>query len=532
MDNRAQTCNSHDDGAEESLTNLETKHATSTPCSCPADQDHIRCTETLLILLLGLVVCVAATTAQSYWIDEAVTVRKTVSPNLVRLWHDLRVEGNANLQVPLYFVFAWAWEKVTGLGEFGMRAGNWVWFLLGLITAVRALSAKRLLCWGILLALLISPFAWYYIDEARPYSLQLAASLMVFGALYRVLSWNDLTQARTSWVALLCLGSLLLATSGLLAMVWLGGFLAAAGLCKPATHWLQLLRAYPKSLGVTAMLLAAMAAFYLWSLGIGARATYGQTTVATLLSIPYELLGFSGLGPGRLELRDVGPRALLPWAPILTAYGLALLFLLLKAWRWVALETSFRTRLSWAVSLFLVMAFVVGMSIHSQFRVLGRHCMPLLPLCLAFVGAGIADNLARKHALARVLLVTFLALSATSCLELRLAKRHSKDDYRSAVALAQSALSRGKLVWWNADLEGAAIYGLQMERATNTPSSAVVVVNPDPRFDFGMSKPDLVITSRPDKYDAYGAVADYLRKARFQETAAFQGFTVWQKTVD
>ena len=43
---------------------------------------------------------------------------------------------------------------------------------------------------------LFCPFAWYYLDEARPYAMQLGASLLVVASLARLARDSAMAEAR------------------------------------------------------------------------------------------------------------------------------------------------------------------------------------------------------------------------------------------------------------------------------------------------------------------------------------------------
>jgi len=100
-----------------------------------------------------------------------------------------------------------------------------LWFFAGLMIAARAFTG--VLRWRFSLVLLSSPFAWYYLNEARPYAMQLGAALIIFSSLYQLgFVQNEFSRERR-WIIALCLGSLLLAASSLLAMLWLGAYFVA-----------------------------------------------------------------------------------------------------------------------------------------------------------------------------------------------------------------------------------------------------------------------------------------------------------------
>jgi hypothetical protein len=495
----------------------------------PAAKKGMTWLTTAGIAAAGLAVCAIAISTQSYWIDEAGVAYKATIPKLPDFWRFLRAEVNADLQQPLHHFFAWGWEKLVGVNEFAMRAGNVPWFLLGLIAITRALGAAVQLRCGMILALLSSAFAWYYLDEARPYTMQIGASLMVFGSLYRLAQAPAQPGQELGWVLALCAGSFVLAASGMLAALWLGAYLGAALVCAPRERLLRLARDFWPWWGASMVLLLALGGFYLWTLHIGARATaIGTTDIRNFLFIPFELLGFSGLGPGRLSIRTGGVRAFLPWLPWLGIYGVALAIVLAKGWQELAQTTARRTRVFWALAFLLVAGFILGVGVAVHFRVLGRHCAPVFPLILFVLASGIAAFIRNGGRAGKLAVGAFVALSLASCLMMRFSARHAKDDYRGAAALGREALARGETVWWNAAEDGALIYHLPVARRPATPDTAVLVAYPKQGFDRGLPRPDLVFTSKPDVYDEVGAVNDYLAREGFRPTPSVAAFTLWR----
>ena len=105
------------------------------------------------------------------------------------------------------------------------------------------------------------------------------------------------------------------------------------------------------------------------------------------------------------------------------------------------------------------------------------------------------------------MVVAFLVLGLASAASIRFATRHAKDDYRSAAAVARAALSVGDKVWWNADKFGALLYQVHFAESCN---GAAMLFNPQHGFADRAPAPSVVIASKPDIYDAHGALAEYL----------------------
>ncbi len=481
------------------------------------------------ILPLALVVCALAISTQSYWIDECGVAYKAAMPTLADFWHKISTEGSADLQQPFHHFFAWGWVKLVGLNEFALRAGNIPFFLLGLIVTISAFRGNPPLCRGIALVVLTSPFVWFYLNEARPYTVQICASLVVFSSIYRLSLGSDTPEGEARWVRLLCFGMVLLATSGMLAMLWLGAYLLGLLLNTPKTRLIHFLRGYGRLWAITALLLLGMGLFYLWTLTIGARATaVGGTDLRNLAFIPFELLGFSGLGPGRLAIRNEGLKAFLPWLPWLGLFGVFVAAVLLAGWRSIASALPLRQRLCWPLAVMLVGGFILLVGVVVHFRVLGRHCTPVLPLMMFVLGAGATKLWDGKRLVGRLAVAGFVVLSLSSCLMVRFGERHAKDDYRGAARWARAALERGETVWWNADREGAAIYNLPA--TTNLqPNTALWVANPLDGFETNLPAPSLVLASKPDIYDGTGALAGFLKRNDYQAATNFVAFTAWRR---
>src|SRR5260221_421979 len=118
--------------------------------------------------------------------------------------------------------------------------------------------------------------------------------------------------------------------SSLLGMIWAGAALLGAWFLVPCKRMTELMRTHQFACVLSIGLLAATGVYYLWTLKIGARATGGKTDVRNLIFVGYELFGFGGLGPGRLEMRGNALTAFLPYVKELTLYGGAVGFFLLS----------------------------------------------------------------------------------------------------------------------------------------------------------------------------------------------------------
>jgi hypothetical protein len=483
------------------------------------------------LVMLSLAVGLAAVSGESYWIDEITTMQKAMKPTLSGWWQELRAESTSNIQMPLYMLYAWVWTKFAGMGEWAMRAANVPLFAFAVMALSPAFAGPKLARARAAVVALASAFAWYYVSEARPYAMQLALGCLVFVALCRLAGQEEMTPERERrWAICLAVGAVALAASGMLAQLWLGAGLGAALLTFGGARLREL---WARHRGLWLMMAAgllAMGCFYLWTLSVGARATdVGTSDPRNLLFISYELTGFSGLGPGRLAIRSEGLRAFMPYLPALAVYGALVAALLWFGWLRLLSMASRRTLICVAVCLAGVTAFLMVVGAAIRFRVLGRHFAPVAVIALFLLGLGLSALWERRGWLGKAVVAAFAVTSLWSCLSVRLAERHARDDYRQAVAVAKAALSKGERVWWNADGGAMPVYDLAAEEPPGVAGRAVLVDQPKPGFTNGIEPPDVVLVSKPDIYDRSGAVAEYLTTSGYRPVAQLVAFTVWRR---
>lgn len=444
--------------------------------------------------------------------------------------------------MPLYMGLLWAWEKIWGSSELALRSLNAPFFLAACLAAVffpRGTAIWR--PWWITLAS-FSPYVWYYLDEARPYILQFfGSSLMVFAL------WN-LGPGRApnhsfprGDVMVLLGGAMILSGSSLLGVVYAFCFLGAAfaimvfkkvqwsGVKQPG-FWAGML--------VAAGIFLALVSYYVATILRGARGfAAGPTNWASLAFSGYELLGFGGLGPSRLELREVGAFALLGWWPWLGLMGISWL---LAAWAMATTKSSWgelwqkHRRWFFIVSFACLLACVgiIAAGVLGPFRILGRHFMPVFPFVLLALAIPISEAWPSRNPWVRAALFTWLAMLALSAFSGRFASRHAKDDYRGASRIAAAALAQGQVVWWVAEPRAAAFYGLGKPAASGPGEDGLYfVINRSREQLREFPPPQLVVYSRRDVFDRQDAVAEFLAQG-WRIAGTRPGFSIWRAFED
>ncbi len=499
-----------------------------------------------LFVLLQVGIFGMAVTDDSLWIDEFWTAHFAALPSLRDLLDLLLVPSGS--QTPLHFAHYFAWGQLFGAGEWSLRWANLPLFVAGQLALFWALRRSGAAFAALLLGVgAFHPMVWQYANEARQYIMMFAGAQLMLAALIELRARTDRHESPGhACLALFVAGALLLFGSSLLGVFWvLAAFAYAVYFHVRRIDARYLLRgANPWLLGVSGVAMAALSVYYLGSLLNGAGASrISSTTVATMLFAGYELLGLSGIGPSRLQLRDAGVGALAPYAVLLLPACLALLATLWVGGREAARRVERQELIVIAALGALPIAIVLLSGFVMHWRVLGRHMIAALPLLNLLFALGLMGLLApgRGRALRAMIAVVCVVALVGSALALRFAPRHEKDDYRAAAQIARLAASQGQRVWWAADSVGATYYRLPGEfdhlgeltgQHRPLPCHDLPGVQSVPNAPAAclqrLSMPDLVILSKPESFDTGGAITAYLTQHRFVRVQALPAFVVWR----
>lgn len=478
----------------------------------------------LIAISAAAAIILIAISNESLWIDEGGSAYKAIQPDLSGWWQAMLWEHNSNMQLPLYLVGLWGWEKVFGSGERILRLANAPFFLLtiyGLWLAFR----KDLTRFNFsILLLLTNAFAWFYLNDARPYILILSSATVLFAVVYRLKEAATRFDAASAW-AFTCVALLLCATS-MIAAPWAACAFCAVWYVQGKNFPLEFIQRFPAAFAILLLGMIAIGSYYLWSLGIGADVpSMGKTGFANLAFAAYEFFGFAGLGPSRNVMRVEFLRAFhgfyLPIAIFGAIWALTIVRFLYKQSRLI-----FNTKniVFYLILFFPVIIILLGGYVHG-IRVLPRYLTPALPLII-FLASFLTATLWRNGFWSRGLVVCLLLSGLISCLEIRFAPRHAKDDYRSATAAAKEAAAEGGEIYWAADEQTAIYYGLINEEERNVGSSNIILLHTKSVHD---SNPDLVVLSKTDLYDPSGAIRKFLRDNNYILVGTFQSFQLLRK---
>lgn len=474
-----------------------------------------------VIAFCAVLVGALAVTNQSLWIDEGAAALKAMEPSLGGWWHNLRVEGNSNLQLIGQLFYLWGWEKMFGSSEIALRASNIPFFVAGIWALAWGMSPRRTRQTAVVFLALTNAFLWYYLSEARPYIVLFCFASITTACLLQLQRAPEEALASPLWSRLFCVGLFGLCLTSLIAVPWaLGAIAAALYWCGPRAVTRSVFR-FKGSFLVLAIAMAALGVYYLWTMQIGARASgVGRTGWLSVAYIFYELSGLAGLGPRRLQLRSQEFGELAPFLPFLALGAGALLVLLLGALSFLRERIGKREIVFFLLAVVGPLLVVLAAGVSGRMRLLGRHLTPFLPFLLAFLSIGLTKCLRSPSSWRKLAGWAALAVLLLSALEIRFAPRHSRDDYRSAAAIARKAQSAGENVWWLADISTGIYYRVPLD-------SPRFSTSPDPLKLPWL--PDLVILSKPDVYDGSGTARAYLAQNNFKVEQVLPAFQIWTR---
>ena len=478
----------------------------------------------VLALAIGLV----AINSQSFWIDETMTAKIASQATISEWWRTLSSWIGSDTQMPGYMFYIWLWVKIFGCSEWGLRASNLPWVVLGFL----AIPRRQVYY---LLALAASPFLWFYLNEARPYTMQISASLILLGSLWRLLelpSGLNLDDRREKILAgCFCFGLVALSGSSLLGMIWAGAGLGAALAAVGWQRTLPLARRCLPLIIATGLVLGSLALYYLWSVKHGNHASPASTGVGNVLFVSYELAGLAGLGPGRIDIHGAGLKAFWPFLAPLAVDALVIAAVLFAGCRIVLKKIPRHVWLGALIALGTAVLCLLAAGVMKHFSVLGRHFTPLAPCIFLLVASGL-KNFHERGGWRRLLGVSFLLLCLASALSLRFCERHAKDDYRTAAAIAIRTNAGGGRVWWCADGTAGFYYGVPLSQpwsADAAPGQVWLVANPLEAWMTNKPAPDMVLFSKPELHDPQGFVRTFLQRNHYQQIKSLPAFTLWRK---
>ncbi|PPD54711.1 MAG: hypothetical protein CTY12_02595 [Methylotenera sp.] len=500
-------------------------------------------------ILIQICVILLAISNESLWIDEFVTAYYASLHSLDRAYELLFISKGS--QTPLHYLYYYFWGQLFEPNEFNLRLANLPLFVLGQLSLFLALRAyPRNFGFFFLILSAFHPMVWQYANEARPYIMMYAGSQMILAYILHIHSIKSAGEnTNILFSGIFVAGCILLFGSSML-----GGFWVLTALAYVAYfHYRYLNWRYLKS-GANLMLVCILliitlllGIYYLKSVLEGGGASrVSSTTFSTLLFDFYELLGLSGLGPGRTELRGTGAASLGNYWILLLLAGAVFSAILIRGLKSAVQLMDKREFVYVAIVTLLPVVIIVISGFAMHWRVLGRHLISVLPVLNMVYALGIVGFLNKDYSQRRKFLVLiifiFLLLIAYSAVSMRFSDKHKKDDYRAAANIALLDISQGKHVWWAAYGLGAQHYGVPIKYDIDSEFKNIVIrkqcidespvkfISDAPRECLeSLTQPDTIILSKLETFDPKGEIVTYLNTNKYVKVQAFSAFTIWRR---
>jgi len=464
-----------------------------------------------MLSLVAITVGLVSISQQSFWMDEGGTIFRAMMPTIKDWWRMMLQLRGSDVLMPVYMLYAWFWHHIVGATtEYALRTSNLPWLVLTVVILAR-LRFWPLVC-------LISPFVLYFVNDFRPYSMQIAAGACAAASLAR---WMDGTkQSGFHGVHAVCASCLFLITCSLTGAVWAAGVAVGAVLSRP--ECLRRMDFWKRAIPWIVMALLA-GGYYAFMMHKGYRATgIPDAGVMNVMFGLYEMTGLLGLGPGKDELRR-SLSSVIPHLWLLIPAAMCIGGAWLCGFVSWAQGTSRLARYGAVVAVVLPLLGLAVIGVLMEFRVVGRHLSPAIPAILLPLAACLrADGPRRKITLTVGWAACFFM--ALSAINLRLLERHANDDYRRATNIAINALKEGKRVWWRADMNTPRYYAYRIGGMPVV--NAIQILESD--APTSLLTTDLVIINRPDlQYRGFDYQSE-LKRNFFKQDAVFTGFEVWE----
>lgn len=478
------------------------------------------------VCLVSLLAAFLAVSHDSLWIDEAYSAHFAVAPDLATWWHRMKAEGPPDIEMPLYMFFLWIWEKAFGPSEWALRAANIPWFLLSQAAFWIGFRRWPKLQLAAVLCGAFNPMLWRYLNEARPYAMEYSGAAIVICCLAALAS--PTAKIGALWLYAFSAGLLILCSSCALGIPWAGAAVLAL-LClawrRARVDWNTASLAAGAA-GTAALIALAAYYFSVRHYGSGGEVGFGHR-LETLCFVLYEILGFAGLGPGRIQITtQPEPSIFFPFLGFLLPAALLMAGIFAIAGQAVRRCVDSRVILAAASYLLLPCLFLIGMIYKMDWHAVGRHFMAASPVAVLVVALAVAWAWQQKRR-GQICWTGALCLFwIISCMQMRFAERHQRDDYRDAAPLALAALAQGKRVWWVAAELAGGYYGVPLTSDAAEKGRALVLWRPTAKEITKLPPPELVFFSKPTVFDRTGLIGTYLRSRNYSVAGTLPAFSI------
>jgi len=441
---------------------------------------------------------------------------------------------DSDIQMPGYFIYIWAWEKLFGHTELSLRMAVAPFLFFGILLLLewkRSVQTRALL----LVFILLHPFVWYNLNEAR------STMIMFFLAWIALLSFINIVESggennkREVWtfMAACCIGIMM-------NMLFTFFYVAIIYLMARTINLKKFVVEQKNAVWGLFFIGMLMGIYYSWTLFLNIGGMRAPVGLQNILGILYEFLGFGGIGPSRNELRarniSLSTLTDYPGVAILTIVIGIFIILLVFSESFQRPSSTRRIPIWQAFFLGFILFILASAIVH--FRFWARHISFLLPFVL-FGTAEMMDwvlTTLRKPFPLLGAFAAMLILWIVSDINIRWNVEYQKDNYRAAVEFLIKNGEHNQSDWWVGNAMPAEYYGLQLtEKPSNvygmSKARATQVVNPKSEEDI-TSYPrqighKIVLFKKYDLFDRYGIIRNFIKEYGYRVIIEEQDYEVY-----
>lgn len=500
-------------------------------------------------LILGLAVASVSLSTYSFWLDEAISNAYYSISDFSMLLELFFHHPTAEAQQPLYFFILWVWTKFLGNSEITSRFANILFLSIPFIFIIFFMQsrARKII---LLLLILLHPFIWYNLNEARSTILFFSISMTSFLICESFIDHMKLQKLvvnkyRHMFLLLSFFGVLSHTLYFFTLLTQVTYLIISLYMQLPNRTVLPLIKPYTRELLLLALFLLPLFGYqinvHFYSFG----RFQSPPGVLNLSTVIYEFLGFGGLGPPRNLMRaQKEVRLLLNYLPtiiplVLSQFAVILLFLFIER------DSEDRKKfLSAILTIIIILIVFLLYSVLLNFGFWGRHTVFVLPMIL-FMFAISIEKLWKNRYGKPVIILIFLMLLFSS-LNQRFNPEYQKEDYKTAIKTGiQKAENSKKQLFITGDEITSSFYGIYplngiyLGSAKIIPNwdykhDAIFLNNLTPNKAFSTNKllrKDIVyiIFKKYDVHDAFGIAKKFVEANQAYVTLDSQSYTIIEK---
>ena len=281
----------------------------------------------ILAIIISTIICSIVISSWSIWIDEGTSAYIASQRKLGEAFSFVIQNHYSEAQMPGYILYIWSWEKLFGNSEMALRYAA-IPFLIWCILLILNFNWSPRIKAFLLLLTFINPFVWYNLNEARSTMIIFFLAFISILSLIRVAEnegrGTQKSSVDISW-------GMLHRNHDEYAFLYFSLSFCALMIAKTLSLK-RFIADYKLAVLVLSGISSIMGAYYSWTILSGAGGMRESIGFNNVINIPYEFIGFIGLGPSRNMLRaGASPLSILLGYPGIAALGIAIAALTLIA---------------------------------------------------------------------------------------------------------------------------------------------------------------------------------------------------------